>query len=166
MGWAAAGLNLKVSPALCVVTLNSDFSAGTNVFSTPVTQWKSTADKDTHSMYHYNSGGSTWIQVPFKGKWLIHAHTIWYNFGAFNGSLGVPFITAVQLNGTGASNIIHTKSAQGFRDNTCAYETFTERVLSAGDKVNLGFLAQYGGTVKVSNLTTTNRTTMELRWVP
>lgn len=162
MAWSSTGLNVRPTYAVCVVRLNSDLSVGVAADTFPVSTWKSTADVDTHSMYHYNQSGSTWIQIPFSGYWVVHMHTVWYEFGASDPAKGIPFSTSVSCNGTTASYFIHEANQNGYENLQCDYENFYHGPLNAGDKIRANFWAQYGGVLAAGG--TGNSTHMVVRY--
>lgn len=137
-----------VSQPVCAVLLNSDvvFSASPwpsgGLSVTPVTEWKSTAEVDTHSMYHYNSSGSTWIQIPFTGRWRVHVSTTWGAFGAFDPTKGVPLYTNILVDGT----TMHSTGANwGTLLDSVFYDSVMDHyVFTAGQKITLSFWERYG----------------------
>lgn len=129
------------SEPVCSVLLNSQIVTTAGSDTIGVTQWKTTAEVDTHSMYHYNSGGSTWIQIPFAGRFAVHVETTWGAFGTFDPNLGVPLYTNILVNGTGVRSVganIGTKLDTVFTD-----AILDRYVFAAGDKITLSFYSRY-----------------------
>lgn len=105
-------------------------------------------------MYHYNQSGSTWIQIPFAGRWLVHVHTVWDKIGSFGPR--VPSTLNLLVNG----NYIHESGNTLFRDISSSYETILDRyVFSSGDKITLAFWSAVTATVLPAGRLGTSTTT-------
>lgn len=162
MAWQNTGLSARPTNAVCVVRLASDLFCSANADHFPNKTWNTTADVDTHSMYHYNQGAGSYIQIPFTGRWIVHLHTVWYAFGGSDPAKGIPFSTSVSCNGVTAPYFIHEANQNGYENLQCDYENFYHGLLNAGDQIRVNYWAQYAGTVAAGG--TANCTHMVVRY--
>lgn len=143
MPWVQSNVNIAPDSPQCLVQL----ATNVNVPATdtvPVTQWKSTAEIDPLGMYHYNQSGSTWIQIPFAGRWLVHAHSVWDKYtGGFNPDT-IPSTLTILVNGSVAQESGNTL----FTSVCSSYETILDRmVFSAGAKITFDYFSTVAATV-------------------
>lgn len=170
--WFVTQCTPKSEP-MCSVLLNTLFWVNNDTDYCAAGEWKPTAEVDTHGMYTWAAGawGTTYWTIPFTGRWLVHLHVVWKQFGVFDASLGIPLSGAIMLNsvtpaGDGATTgTISETVATGFRMNWASYDALCDRwVFKAGDVIRANFYAKYIAQV-VPKGTGLNYTAMTIRYL-
>lgn len=166
--WFVTECTPKSQPA-CTVYLNSDVFINNNVNYTPYSEWKTTAEVDTHGMYTRGTSaqGATKWTIPISGRWQVHAHILWSAFGLFDPALGTYLSVGISRNSPNAAvGNINEVSNTAFRNGWSMFDVIADNVVfDAGDTVYFTVYALYGCWLRAVGPSPNNRTFMTLRYL-
>lgn len=170
--WFVTQCTPKSEP-VCSVLMNTAFWVNDNTDLVAAQEWKPTAEVDTHGMYTYSTGaqGTTYWTIPFTGRWSVHLHVCWKQFGNFDPALGIPLSGAIMLNswttagnGSTTGTVAETTST-GFKSSWGTFDVTCDRlVFQTGDIIRANFYARYIAQV-VPKGTGQNYTSMTIRYL-